>query len=383
MTEPLLKKLQSARLIVTAGCGGVGKTTVAAALGLRAAQLGRRVAVLTIDPAKRLAQALGINDLTHELKRVPAKEESGGGLWAMMLDTKAAGDNMVMRFSKDRDVAKGILNNRYYGYFSTSLAGTLEYMAVEQVRVLMDENSFDLVILDTPPAAHALDFFDAPDRLVDGLMKIPLSSNDSSKKRSISGRLASQGRQIVLRGLNKLTGGPFIDDLTEFLSQFRNILGALQDAGKQVRTLLRAEGTSFFLVTAPSAPRVDDAIAFFGELERRELPVGGIIVNRVHEPIIFDTNQPISSARMAAAWADAGLSKRSSVDYNDLLADLTLTLSEHNQRARQEASICKKLALSIRQPQFIAPRLNSGLASQEDLLNLANRIKFYRSGTAS
>jgi len=380
--DPLIKQLESASLIVTAGCGGVGKTTVAAALALRAAGLGRRVAVLTIDPAKRLAQALGLTELNHELKRVPTDEKASGELWAMMLDTKAAGDNMVLRFAQDRKVARGILKNRYYGYFSTSLAGTLEYMAVEQVRVLMDEHDFDLVVLDTPPAAHALDFFDAPDRLVDGLMKIPLNAIDGTNKKSISSRLASQGRQIVLRGLNRLTGGPFLDDLAEFLGQFRSILGALQDAGEQVRALLRADGTSFFLVTAPSAPRIEDAIAFFGELERRQLPVGGVIVNRVHQEILFDTNNAINGDLLASAWEGAALKPKRESDYHQLLTRLTLTLSEHNQRAQQEAHICETLALRIQQPQFIAPRLNSGLTSQADLLELANEIQLYVSGTS-
>ncbi|MEE2757114.1 MAG: ArsA-related P-loop ATPase [Myxococcota bacterium] len=382
MIDPLRDRLKSAKLIVTAGCGGVGKTTVAAALSLRAAHLGRRVAVLTIDPAKRLAQALGLSELNHELKRVPTNGKNTGELWAMMLDTKAAGDNMVLRFSQDENVAKGILNNRYYGYFSSSLAGTLEYMAVEQVRVLMDEHDFDLVVLDTPPAAHALDFFDAPDRLVDGLMKIPLNALDGRGRKSISSRLASQGRQIVLRGLNRLTGGPFLDDLTEFLSQFRSILGALQEAGEQVRDLLRADGTSFFLITAPSAPRIEDAIAFFGELERRKLPVGGIIVNRVHREIIHNKNSAVSASRLAAAWHEASLEKRTMTEYNGLVARLTSTLMEHNQRARQDALVCDQLSLRTQQAQFIAPRLNSGLGTQSELLELANQIQIYESGTS-
>ena len=313
---------------------------------------------------------------------MPTDEKASGELWAMMLDTKAAGDNMVLRFAQDQNVARGILKNRYYGYFSTSLAGTLEYMAVEQVRVLMDEHDFDLVVLDTPPAAHALDFFDAPDKLVDGLMKIPLNVIDGTNKKSISSRLASQGRQIVLRGLNRLTGGPFLDDLAEFLGQFRSILGALQDAGEQVRALLRADGTSFFRVTAPSAPRIEDAIAFFGELERRQLPVGGVIVNRVHQEILFDTNKAINGEQLASAWEGAALKPKGESDYHQLLTRLILTLSEHNQRAQQEAHICETLALRIQQPQFIAPRLNSGLTSQADLLELANEIRLYVSGTS-
>ena len=163
----------------------------------------------------------------------------------MMLDTKSTIDQMVTRYSVDEASANRLLNNRYYGFFSTSLAGTLEYMAVEQVRILMKNCDYDLVILDTPPAAHALEFLDAPERLLSGLNKLPLKTIGREGREGISSRLARQGRHLVLRGLDKLTGGPFINDLAEFLGEFRNILGALEEAGRSVRELLRAETTRF------------------------------------------------------------------------------------------------------------------------------------------
>lgn len=189
-------------LLVTAGAGGVGKTTTAAALALQAALAGRRVAVLTIDPARRLAQALGLDSFSGSLRPVSAEHFAAAGLrpkgelWAMMLDTASTGDAMVRRFAPDERASEAILANRYYQHFSTALAGVQEYMAVEQVRTLALEGRFDLVLLDTPPAVHALEFLEAPGRLIDALdssaMQLLLKSSPQAPA-GVASRLLGAG----------------------------------------------------------------------------------------------------------------------------------------------------------------------------------------------
>ena len=234
--------LSETTLLITAGSGGVGKTTIAAALALRAACAGQRVAVVTIDPAKRLAQALGLDNLTGTLRAVELDEfqQSGGSLSAMMLDVQTTADLMVKRFAESPAAADRILHNSYYKQFSSAVAGSQEYVALEQVRLLLDEHDFDLVVLDTPPAVHALDFLDAPERLRKGLKNIPLKSEgDHSDEQGLASRLAARGRGLVMKGLNHLTGGPFIEDLAEFLRAFSSILSALESAARRVHTLFR------------------------------------------------------------------------------------------------------------------------------------------------
>ena len=272
--DDLIKECQ---LIVTAGCGGVGKTTIAASIALRAADSGKRVAVLTIDPARRLAQALGVSAFRESMTRIDLGGSHSGHLDIMMVDMKNTGDALVHRFAPSKEAADRILNNRYYKFFSTSLAGSLEYMAIEEVHRLVNAGDHDLVVLDTPPATHALDFLDAPDRMIDGLERIPIQmiTGAGTAKNGLRGRLIHQGRHLVLRGLNRLTGGPFLEDLAEFLSEFHGILNALRDASREVKRLLREQSTQFVLVTIPSVGRIEEALAFRTELHKRGLPLWG------------------------------------------------------------------------------------------------------------
>ena len=378
------KHLADCRLIVTAGCGGVGKTTLAAALATTAARNGRRVAIITIDPARRLAQALGlINGLTHEPQLVTLNDKYAGQLSAMMLDTKRTIDQMVIRYSTDEASAHRLLNNRYYGFFSTSLAGTLEYMAVEQVRILVEESDYDLVILDTPPAAHALEFLDAPERLLSGLNKLPLKTISKGGREGISGRLARQGRHLVLRGLDKLTGGPFINDLAEFLGEFRNILEALQEAGRSVRTLLRAETTRFYLITSPQPARLDEAAAFLEQLKQRSLPLGGIIINRVQHQIPHDTKHVFTRESLRENLSRATTIQLTDKQSEEMLQHLAFVLHEHNRLAKRDAMMCDTIATKTGVTPLIAPRVLNHLADPDELYNLAGKIVRFEVGTSN
>ena len=373
--------LSSCRLLVTAGSGGVGKTTLAAALAVRAAEMGRRVAVLTIDPAQRLAQSLGIESFTGSLRDIDLGPDCHGHLSAMMLDTKSTGDAMVNRFARDAESAQAILNNRYYRYFSTTLAGSLEYMAIEQVRVLIEESGFDLIVLDTPPASHALDFLDAPERLIDSLERIPLKMIAGSSGQGLMGRLAKQGRTIVLRGLNRLTGGPFLEDLAEFLGRFHGILDALKNAGRHVQRLLRDEGTKFLLVTTPTIGRIEEVIAFRRELRQRELPLGGFILNRVHEPLPNASNTPITISNLKGGVTDSALGGLTDDAWAELLTGTMVSLAEHNQLAQRDAEVCQRLAEAAERPPFTVSRLPFGVIDLEGLRRIADCVAPIEPGT--
>ncbi len=357
--------LQSSRLIVMAGSGGVGKTTVAASAALEAARAGRRVAVLTIDPARRLAQALGFDSFSGDLTRVDIGADGAGELWALMLDIKTTGDAMVHRFASTPEVAAAILANPYYGYFSTSLAGSQEYMAVEQVRALIEDQNFDLVVLDTPPAQNALDFFDAPERLIDGLRSIPMRAIGATKSEGITGRLASRGRGLILRGLNRLTGGPFLEELAEFLGLFHTTLDALTVSSGRVQRLLRDSKTRFFLVTTPTAGRIDEAIAFRSELRRRGFPMGGFVLNRVHH--LIDTP---SSERAREAIVNDDTGQLEGADQSlrvDLVDGLERVVAQHNVLARRDAQVATRLEEVTERVPLQVPRFPMGVHDLDGL----------------
>lgn len=343
--------LRRQRLLITAGSGGVGKTTTAAALAVRAALQGRRAAVLTIDPARRLADALGLRQITGELRQVDPAHFTAAGLvprgelWAMMLDTKTTGDQMVRRFAPDEQTARNILQNTYYQYFSTSLAGAQEYMAIEQVRELVEDQGFDLVVLDTPPAVHALDFLDAPDRLLRALESPAMQMLRRTRGPSgITGRLMEAGRGLVLRSFDRLTGGPFLEDLAVFLTAFGSILDAMQRSSKAVQALLRASSTCFLLVTAPFRSNVDEAIQFRHELRKRGFPFGGYCCNRVHTPYPSIPADAEAQAELEAALHSTPAGVVPPARRQALLAAMLEGLWSHNRMAERDREAVRRLA---------------------------------------
>jgi anion-transporting ArsA/GET3 family ATPase len=369
--------LREARLLITAGSGGVGKTTTAAAIGLRAAQAGRRVAVLTIDPARRLADALGLSELTGEMRQVdPAHFEAAGfacagEMWAMMLDIKTTGDQMVRRFAPDPATAARILDNTYYQYFSTSLAGAQEYMAVEQVRALTADERFDLVVLDTPPAAHALDFLDAPDRLLAALdsRAMQVLRGGTEPDDGLAARLLGRGKGLVLKSLNKLTGGPFIEELTDFLLLFGSILDALKVSSRAVQALLRAETTRFFLVSAPYRANVDEALHFKEQLDRRGFPLGGFIINRVHHPCPSIRDDVETLAHALDELADVPLERREA-----LVTRMLEALKAHQRMAERDREAVDRLARLSHGPPVLVPLLPQDVRDLRGLDRVARSL---------
>lgn len=271
--------LSHAKVVVTCGAGGVGKTTIAAALGIAAAQLGRTCVVVTIDPAKRLADALGLAALTNEPTRVDLDHHtSNGQLWACMLDTKATFDSIVRREARSAVQAEEILTNSFYRNISSSLSGTQEYMAMEKVHELATSSTFDLVIVDTPPTHHALDFVTAPRRLV------RLLDNTVFKLLIVPGRgamrVVSGAAQTVLRPLTKVIGGDVVSDAVEFFRAFDGMEAGFRSRATETLELLSADATSWLLVTSPQPDPIRAAAQFANQIQQAGISVRGLIVNR-------------------------------------------------------------------------------------------------------
>ncbi|MCZ7677317.1 MAG: AAA family ATPase [Sandaracinaceae bacterium] len=277
------------RVVVCVGCGGVGKTTTAAALAVHAAMHGRRVLCLTIDPAKRLANSLGLATMTTEEQTVPAAlfEENGlsmsGSLSAMMLDTKRTFDELVARYASSPEAAQRILGNRVYQYLSTSLAGTQEYMAMEKLHAVRQDARYDLIVLDTPPTSNALDFLDAPERLA-GLVDSPamrwfIQAFEGAGKFSFN--LIGKGAAFLLRGLSRFTGTGFLEVVAQFVTDFNDLFGGFRERARQVAEALRSPEVAFVIVTSPNPLAMEEAIFFARRLEEAGMRRDAFVINGV------------------------------------------------------------------------------------------------------
>ncbi|HEY6794915.1 MAG TPA: ArsA family ATPase [Kineosporiaceae bacterium] len=295
------------RVIVCCGAGGVGKTTTAAALGLRAAERGRRVVVLTIDPARRLAQSMGLVELDNTPRPVPGADLAGGGsLDAMMLDMKRTFDEVIEAHASPEKAAQ-ILANPFYQALSSSFAGTQEYMAMEKLgqlraRVDADPDSWDLIVVDTPPSRSALDFLDAPQRLgsfLDGrlirILSAPAKAGGRAYMRVVS--VAVGGATGVL---TKLLGGQVLRDVQTFVAALDTVFGGFRDRAERTYQLLQAEGTAFVVVAAPAPDALREASYFVERLADEDMPLAGLVLNRVTHARAED----LSAERAQAAAED-------------------------------------------------------------------------------
>jgi anion-transporting ArsA/GET3 family ATPase len=314
VTETLAELVMSRRVLIAVGAGGVGKTTTAAALGVAAACRGRRVLCLTIDPAKRLAEALGLERVSSEEQTVGpelfarAGIPFAGSLTAMMLDTKRTFDDLVVKYASTPERAHKLLSNKLYRYVSTSLAGTQEYMAMEKLVSVQSDPRFDLVILDTPPTANALDFLDAPMRLIEALdsstMRWFLQAFESTGKLSLN--LLARSAGLVLRGLGRITGGGFLEDMASFLADLNDLFGGFRQRAESVQTALRSRDVSFVLVTSPAPVSIDEVLFFNDRLVESSMPRGAFVVNRFRGANKEGGPAP-SEADVAGAAAHLGL----------------------------------------------------------------------------
>ncbi|MFI6053626.1 ArsA family ATPase [Streptomyces violascens] len=279
--DPLLDN-PGTRIIVCCGSGGVGKTTTAAALGVRAAERGRKVVVLTIDPARRLAQSMGIDSLDNTPRRVK-DVEGDGELHAMMLDMKRTFDEIVEAHA-DPDRAKAILSNPFYQSLSAGFAGTQEYMAMEKLGQLRARDEWDLIVVDTPPSRSALDFLDAPKRLgsfLDGkFIKLLMAPAKMGGRAGM--KFLNVGMSMMTGTLGKLLGGPFLHDVQTFVAAMDTMFGGFRTRADATYRLLQAPGTAFLVVAAPERDALREAAYFVERLAADDMPLAGLVLNRVH-----------------------------------------------------------------------------------------------------
>ncbi|NUP02839.1 MAG: ArsA family ATPase [Nonomuraea sp.] len=288
------------RIIVCCGSGGVGKTTTAAALGLRAAERGRCAVVLTVDPARRLAQSMGLTELDNT-PRLVSSPEGDGQLFAMMLDMKRTFDEIIEAHA-DPERARQILSNPFYQSLSSSFSGTQEYMAMEKLGQLRRSDEWDLIIVDTPPSRSALDFLDAPERLgrfLDGRFIRLLTAPAKAGGRSAF-RLLNAGFGLMAGAMTKLLGAQVIKDLQTFVSALDAVFGGFRQRAEMTYKLLQAPGTAFLVVAAPERDAMREASYFVERLAEERMPLAGLVVNRVH----VSPGSALSAARSAAAAED-------------------------------------------------------------------------------
>jgi anion-transporting ArsA/GET3 family ATPase len=276
--------LTTAEIIVCCGSGGVGKTTTAAALALRAAELGRRTVVLTIDPARRLAQSMGLTELDNTPRKVAGVDESAGGeLHAMMLDMKRTFDEIVLAHAEG-EKAEQILANPFYVAMSSSFSGTQEYMAMEKLGQLKASGSWDLIVVDTPPTRSALDFLDAPRRMatfLDGrLLRVLVAPARAGSRAYV--RVLSAGMGVFTGVLTRVIGAQLLRDLGTFVAALETMFGGFRERAERTYNLLQQPGTAFVVVAAPERDALREAAYFADRLAAEAMPLAGLVLNRVH-----------------------------------------------------------------------------------------------------
>jgi anion-transporting ArsA/GET3 family ATPase len=293
------------KVIVCCGSGGVGKTTTAAALAARAAERGRRTVVLTIDPARRLAQSLGLRELDNTPRQVAVEGfDTEDRLHAMMLDMRRTFDDMVLAHAGP-DRAEQILGNPFYQTISSSFSGTQEYMAMEKLGQLAADGSWDLIVVDTPPSRSALDFLDAPQRLstvLDGRIIRLLSAPARAGGRGLL-KIVGAGFGIFTKAISTIIGGQLLADASAFVQAFDSMFGGFRERAQKTYQLLRSPGTAFLVVAAPEPDALREASYFVERLAAESMPMAGLVLNRTH-PVL--AKLPAGKALAAADELDRG-----------------------------------------------------------------------------
>jgi anion-transporting ArsA/GET3 family ATPase len=300
-------RIAGKRVVVCAGSGGVGKTTTSAALALGLAARGRKVAVVTIDPARRLADALGLDELGNEPRPIDPARLAGRGielrgeLWAMTLDPKHTFDGLIAQLAPDERTRDEVLGNRIYQQLSSAVAGSQEFTAIAKLYELDQEGGFDLLVLDTPPSRNALDFLDAPGRLT------RFFQGRALRLFLRPGRLLGRGTGLVFSVLQRVTGVDLLRDLSTFFRSLGGMVDGFTERASRVGALLEDPATTFLIVTAPRHDPVEEAIFFHRKLRDAGMPFGGLVVNRLHVAPNGSVPEELGGAlggRVAAAMDD-------------------------------------------------------------------------------
>jgi anion-transporting ArsA/GET3 family ATPase len=359
----LARALAERRVVIVCGAGGVGKTTAAAALAVHAAVQGRRVLVCTIDPSRRLATSLGLQKLPDKPRRLDLSQAAPGAAgeaWAMTLDTKRTFDALVERHAGSEAARRRILDNRFYQKISAALAGSHEFMAMEKLLELSADERFDLVVLDTPPTRHALDFLEAPDRMMGFL--------DASvlrwflKPYFAAGRLtlkvATRTGKVALGLVDRYLGLRFLQDLSEFFLAFESMYAGFKERAAAVHVLLRGESAGFVLVASPARVAVDEALYFYERLREAGMPFVATVVNRVHpDPAELAAGR---QRKAAAAQVDPDLARALLQAYDDL-----------HRLARAERRVITRLEVDTGEPLVLVPELESDVHDLRGLAHVA------------
>jgi anion-transporting ArsA/GET3 family ATPase len=346
----IVELLEGKRVCICAGSGGVGKTTTSAAIAAWMAARGLKVAVLTIDPAKRLADSLGLPELGNTERQVDpslftelGEDTSGGELWAMMLDAKQTFDEVVRKHAPDAETRDRILSNRIYQQLSNALAGSQEYMAMEKLFEIHAEDRYDLLVLDTPPSRNALDFLDAPRRLTQFIEGRALQI--FIKPTGLGMKVFGRGAGMAFGVLKRITGVDLLQDLAEFFQAMSGMVGGFQERAKRVTELLADDETTFLVVCGPQGEPIDEAVYFHRKLVEAKLPFGGVIVNKVH----YEDEMPVERAELGPelteAVGDEELAQRVRENFEDFR-----TLSERDRRNVEHLAAEMRTRAVIRVP---------------------------------
>jgi anion-transporting ArsA/GET3 family ATPase len=330
--------LEGRRVCICGGAGGVGKTTTSAAIALGMAARGARVAVVTIDPAQRLANALGLRELDNEPRRVDPDrlgDDFAGELWAMMLDPKRTFDELIDRVAADPQRAAEIKANRVYRELSTAVSGSQEFTAVAKLYDLARDGNFDLLVLDTPPSRNALDFLEAPGRLTSFLEGSAIRTLIRPHGLGLGVRVLGRGASPLLGALRRVTGIDLLGDLSTFFGLLGDMTDDFSARAAAVQQMLRDPTTAFLLVTSAATPAVDEAIWFRRTLQEGGLPFAGAIVNRVHHDRFGDAEPDDVAAELAAELPEA-LARRVAATFEDYHR---LARRDHRNLARLAAEI--------------------------------------------
>jgi anion-transporting ArsA/GET3 family ATPase len=362
------------RVVVCCGAGGVGKTTTAAAVALRAAEYGRSVVVLTIDPARRLAQALGISELGNTPQQVQLAAEVSGQLHAMMLDMRRTFDEMVIQYSGP-ERAQAILDNQFYQTVATSLAGTQEYMAMEKLGQLLGQDRWDLVVVDTPPSRNALDFLDAPKRL-GSFMDSRLWRLLLAPGRGI-GRLVTGAVGLAMKAMSTILGSQMLSDAAGFVQSLDATFGGFREKADRTYELLKRRSTQFVVVSTPEPDALREASFFVDRLSQEQMPLAGLVLNRTH-PTLCEL--PVGRALDGAETLEKSLEKTPQVDTaaNDsaaLAAGMLRIHVERSSAAKREVRLLSRFTgANPHVPIVGAPSLPFDVSDLEALHVIADQL---------
>jgi anion-transporting ArsA/GET3 family ATPase len=361
------KRMAGKRICICTGSGGVGKTTTAAAIAVGLAARGQRVAVLTIDPARRLASSLGLKELDNEPRRVEPAHFAGHGLqlqgelWAMMLDAKRTFDELIELLAPNAATHEAILANRIYQELSSAVAGSQEFSAMAKLYELDASGRFDAIVLDTPPSRNALDFLDAPHRLTGFLegraLKVLIAPT------GVAAAIAARGSGLVFSALRGVTGVDLLADLSAFFRVLSGVIDGFAERADAVARLLGDPATTFLIVTSPEPTPVEEAIFFRRRLEEAGMPFGGLVVNRLR--VLARTRPAIDESALAADFGgDAALAARSVQALQDLRA-----------LARRDAASLRRLAAELDDEHpILVPQLDRDVSDVAGLLAVERHL---------